>query len=195
MRTLIIGLLLLTSCSTFQKKALTFVAPSSLRFNIPETTQENILKRNDSIVYMGKDSFFICTDYTHIKLRLMRFYKGKIHEYYFPNTNKDLIDHVALEYYHGKLASITLITKDKSRIDSLSNVIQTFFKKDFERHRQDPDGRRKWRYFRKSNLFVDYTIFPESDEAAFTITNRNVNIPSWCGTKTQWWYYLTFWHW
>jgi hypothetical protein len=83
MKILIIGLLLLTSCSTFQKKTLTFIAPATLSFNKQETVQIDKLKRNDSIVYVDKDSFIICNNFTHIKPEMMRFYKIKIHEYYF----------------------------------------------------------------------------------------------------------------
>jgi hypothetical protein len=27
------------------------------------------------------------------------------------------------------------------------------------------------------------------------VTNYKVKVPSWCGTKTPWWYYLMFWQW
>lgn len=185
----------MTSCSTFQKKTLTFIAPSTLSFNKTEVLQTNKLKRNDSIVYMNKDSFIICNDYMHIKPQLMRFYKNKINEYYFINTNKDLIDHVNLEYYKGSLAYVTLITKDKSRVDSLSSIIQIFFKKDFKNKEYNQNIRRQWSSFHKDNLVIDRTIYLDNHEAEFTIANRNVKIPSWCGTKTPWWYYLKFWRW
>lgn len=194
MKILIIGLLLLTSCSTFQKKTLTFIAPATLSFDKHETVQIDKLKRNDSIVYVDKDSFIICNNFTHIKPKMMRFYKNKIHEYYFLNTNKDLIVHVTLEYYEGNLAYVRLITKDKSRIDSLSNIIKTFFKKDFKNYELNPNTTRQWSYFHIDKLFIDRTIYLDNYEAEFTITNRKVKIPSWCGTKTPWWYYLEFWH-
>jgi hypothetical protein len=195
MRTLIIGLLLLTSCSAFKKKTLTFVTPSTVSFNKTEAVQTDKLKRNDSIVYVDKDSFIICENYTHIKLEMMRFYKDKINEYYFLNTNKDLIDHVTLEYYNGKLAHMKIITKGKSRIDSLSNIIQTFFKKDFKTNEQNPKATRQWSYFHKGHLFIDRTIYLNNYEVEFTLKNKKVKIPSWCGTKTSWWYYLKFWRW
>lgn len=186
---------MLTSCSTFRKKTLTFVTPATLSFDRQETVQTDKLKRNDSIVYIDKDSFFICNDYMHIKPKMMRFYKNTIYEYYFMNTNKDLIDHVTLEYYKGSLAHITLITKGKSRVDSLSNIIQTFFKKDFKNNEYNNNAPRQWSYFRKDNLFIDRTIYIDNYEVEFTMTNRKVKIPSWCGTKTPWWYYLKFWRW
>lgn len=195
MRILIIGLFFLTSCSTFQKKTLTFIAPSTLSFNKTEVLQTNKLKRNDSIVYMNKDSFIICSDYMHIKPQLMRFYKNKINEYYFINTNKDLIDHVNLEYYKGNLAYVTLITKDKSRVDSLSSIIQIFFKKDFKNEEYNQNVRSQWSSFNRNNLSINRTIYLDNHEAEFKIANRKVKIPSWCGTKTPWWYYLKFWRW
>jgi hypothetical protein len=102
---------------------------------------------------------------------------------------------VTLEYCKGNLAYVRLITKDKSRIDSLSNIIQTFFKKDFKNYELNPNTTRQWSYFRRDKLFIDRTIYQDNYEAEFTITNRKVKIPSWCGTKTPWWYYLKFWHW
>ncbi len=195
MRILIIGLLLLTSCSTFQKKTLTFIAPSTLRFNNLETIQADKLKLNDSIVYIEQDSFIICDDYTHIKPKMMRYYKNKIQQYYFLNTNKGLIDHVTLEYYKGNLAYITLITKEKYRVDSLSNIIETFFKKDFKNNEYNRNTTSQWSYFHKDNLFIKRTVHIDNYEAEFIMTNRKVKVPSWCGTKTTWWYYLKFWRW
>lgn len=125
----------------------------------------------------------------------MHFYKNKINEYYFINTNKDLIDHVTLEYYKGSLSNITLITKGKLRVDSLSSIIQTFFKTDFKTNEYNNNAQPQWSYFRKDNLFIYRTIYIDNYEVEFTMTNRKVKIPSWCGTKTPWWYYIRFWNW
>jgi hypothetical protein len=195
MKILVIALLLLTSCSTYQKKTLTFIAPSTLSFNKLESEQFDKLKRNDSIVYIGKDSFFICDDYMHIKPKMMSFYKERINEYYFLNSNKNLIDHVTLEYYRGNLAYIWLYTKGKSRVDSLSNIIESFFKKDFVNKERNLKRLEQWSYFYKGKLFIGRRIFKDNYEAEFIMINKKVKIPSWCGTKTPWWYYLKFWLW
>ncbi len=194
-RTLIIGFLFLTSCSTFQNKPLTFISPASIVFNNSEITQPDKLKRNDSIVYNDLDSFIIMADYNHIKLTIRPFYKKKIHEYYFINTNEQLIDYVTLDYFEGKLATVILITKNKSRIDSLSSLLERFFLKDFKNNNYNQNKTRQLSYFSKGNLFVDRTIYLENYEAEFSIQNKKVKIPSWCGTKTPWWYYLKFWRW
>lgn len=174
---------------------MTFITPATLSFNKQETLQKDKLKRNDSIVYFDKDSIIICNDYKHIKPKKMRFFRNKIHEYYFLNTNINLIVHVTLEYYNGNLVNVTLITKDKSRIDSLSNNIQTFFKKDFKNYELNPNDSRQWSYFQRDKLIIDRTIYQDNYEAEFTITNIKVKIPSFCGTKTPWRYFLKFWRW
>ncbi len=192
---LIIGLLLLTSCSTFQKKTLSFISPSTLSFNKQETVQTDKLRLDDSIVYTDRDSFIICQDYMQIKPEMMPFYKNKIHEYYFIHTNKNLIDHVILQYYKGDLAYIALITKGKHRVDSLSNIIQAFFNRNFKNNTFNYNPRSQFSYFNKNNLFIDRVIYTDNYEAEFSLRNRKVKIPSWCGTKTPWWYYLKFWRW
>jgi hypothetical protein len=131
----------------------------------------------------------------HIKPKMMSFYKERINEYYFLNSNKNLIDHVTLEYYKGNLAYIRLYTKDKSRVDSLSNIIESFFKKDFVNKERNLNRLEQWSYFYKGKLFIVRRIFKDNYEAEFIMINKKVKIPSWCGTKTPWWYYLKFWLW
>ncbi|OYU96910.1 MAG: hypothetical protein CFE21_01080 [Bacteroidetes bacterium B1(2017)] len=196
MRTLLFVLLLLTSCSTIRKKPLTFIEPIILSFNTPESEQSGILKSNDTIVYSGNDSFIICEDYIYFKPHLMHFYKNKIHEYYFIQTNKDLIDYVTLKYYKGELESISILTKDKARVDSVSNLIQKFYHKNFKDNGESGYyPKMKYSNFAKNNLLIYRTIFTENYEAEFILTNTKVKLPSWCGFRTPWWYYLTFWRW
>jgi hypothetical protein len=101
-----------------------------------------------------------------------------------------MVDHVILEYYKGDLYSIELITKGKSRVDSFSKSIELFYDKKFKAYdRTNKDG-----YFRKKWLYIDYRIY-DNGEATFSIRNLKVKIPSWCGYKTPWSYYLKFWRW
>jgi len=145
-------------------------------------------------VYNKNDSFIICTEYKQIKPNLMSFYKEMISEYYFINSNKDLIDHVTLEYYGGDLSSVCLFTKNKSRVDSLTKCIQTFYNKKFKISEVN-NHEKQLSYFHKGKMHVDCNIYFDNYEAMFRVTNYKVKVPSWCGTKTPWWYYLMFWQW
>jgi hypothetical protein len=83
MRILIIGILFLTSCVTYRNKPLTFITPQTISFNKIEALQMNKLKCNDTTVYEGNDSFYICQEYVYNKPIHMSFYKDVINEYYF----------------------------------------------------------------------------------------------------------------
>lgn len=187
-----INCLFLTSCSTYQKKKLSFISPSNISFNVPETLQVNKLRSNDTIVYLEEDSFVICQDYMNIKLQMRHFYKNKIHEYYFIQSNKDLIDHVILKYYKGELLDVSLITKGKSRVDSLLGNIESFYHKKFE---LENNGTSKYQFghFNKGKLSVSCWIYKDNFEAEFSLRNEKVEIPSWCGFRNPWWSYILFW--
>lgn len=188
----LINCLFITSCSTYQKRKLSFISPSSISFNVPETLQINKLRSNDTIVYFENDSFFICQEYNNIKPQLKHFYKNKIHEYYFIHTNKDLIDHVLLEYYKGELLDVSIITKGKSRVDSLCRNIELFYHKKFE---LENNARSNYQYghIKEGKLSISYWIYKDNFEAEFNIRNLNVEVPSWCGFRNPWWSYILFW--
>jgi hypothetical protein len=158
--------LFLTSCSTYQKRKLSFISPANISFNVPETLQVNKLRSNGTIVYLEKDSFVICQDYMNIKLQMRHFYKNKIHEYYFIHSNKDLIDHVILKYYQGELFEVSLITKGKSSVDSLCGNIELFYHKKFE-FESNTSSNYKYGHFNEGKLSVSSWIYKDNFEAEF----------------------------
>ncbi len=194
MKLIIIGLLLFTSCKPFQKNALTFIDQAKLGGNTLEKFQLNKLRRSDSIVYKGKDSFEFCQEYINIKPELKKAYKGKINEFYIDSIDKIFIDYMTAEYYKGELISLQLITKGKKRIDSLYKTIQKITGKKFNfiHWWQHSYYTKACGHIKTKHIVIDCIIYPYDHEAIFLITSPSIKYREIFEKERPFWYKINF---
>lgn len=151
---IIIGLLILTSCATYQKKPLIFIPSFFIAFSQREDSTQSILKPiyerwhyNENGVTDGVtlkivkdgDSLTVGSDYnlvnrhfpgSGIKIRRL-VYPDLLHLYYLSVENKQFIDFIVFYYYDKELYQLKIFTKQPKDIDSLLSSTEDFYEKKF----------------------------------------------------------------
>jgi len=209
---ILIGLLFLTSCVTFQKRPLTFISSSGLNFQINEDSLLNKLKLNENFANNSNDSITIGTEYKSIKFKSNLWFKEHFNTYYIDKTNNPYIDIILIHFYNKKLWKVDLITKFNS--DSLLKTTESYFNKKFHKciskssifydslkYGKDYKGfENKWTsesgYFSKNRIYVNYDKDLVYNEVKLSLINKKIKPPDMCPiTRPPWWYYFTFWRW
>jgi hypothetical protein len=216
----IIGLFILVGCSTYQKRPLTFLSEKNISFNSVEdtvTARYRLVKYATSYdkdtTTNSNDTFLIAQNYKSINFSNNNWYRKRFDSYYIPN-GKTYFDFITLTYYKGKLVTIFVYSKESGNKDSLIKLTENFFHKKFSRGISkssliELDSLKygdsykgfegKWTTehgnFQKQKISVSYHKDLVYKETYLTITNKRVKLPSFCGTRTPWWYYLQFWRW
>jgi hypothetical protein len=210
--TLLLGLTFLSGCATNQRRPMTFISGSNISFQLIENSIPNMYKRKSNFAFINYgDSIAIGNDYKSVQFTTEDdWYSKRFTSYIVTDTGKSLADLVTLDFYKQKLSNLHVYRRGKTNVDSLIRATEKFFNKKFEiefsNYSNDHDSsdykkfKGEWAresgYFMKGKILVRYSRDNIYDEISLLIFNEKVEIPSWCGFRTPWWRYLTFWrHW
>ena len=186
MTRLLLGIILLTSCSSYHKATLTFIAPKTINFQKPEDSQTDKIRYSDTLLIYKSDTIKVLDGYSVMSLQRPDNIgdDDPLSTYLFLTNNKELIDYVHLTYYKKELYCIRIFTKDIFRVDSLSNQIEKFYKRTFKETKSE---------IRRDRISIYKAATTVNSETQFIITNNRVHPPPFCNS-TKWYDYLAFWH-
>lgn len=185
MTRLLIGLILLTGCSSYHKTPMTFLSPETINFAFTESDQPNKIRYTDTIIIHNLDTIIVGEKYSEMKQDVNFQNSGLFSTYLFLSNDRSIYDDVFLTYYDQKLFSVSIFSKDTARVDSFSRVLESFYNKKFKGVKGS---------FRTDRLSIDKNWHWTSSETQFRILNNRVSPPPFCNS-TKWYDYLAFWRW
>lgn len=130
---LLLGLIVLSGCTTYQRKPIIFISDSKISFQSTEDSIQNKCKLIGNFAFSSNgDSFPVGMAYKSVEFKTNYWHSTHFNCYIVTHQKEPIADIVTLDFYKKKLFRVSMYAKGKSNIDSLIKVTEKFYNKKFD---------------------------------------------------------------